>query len=449
MINRFEIKEIDKEERLFLYFDFNYEFSYFGINNKKTIQEEIKDFIKKNNINFHGTIISLVVGGVLVGNLIFNQGKYTNISNINPSPQVIEVDKLLSINDLNIDSKERLESVIEDINENKESPIDNSNKEIVDKLSDDINTKEDSNFKEKEIINNSNSMISSNSNSNSSVITNEPTNVSKEETPSNNIYVTIKRKNGQTLTIELEEYLIGVVGAEMPALFHEEALKAQSIVARTYTLKAIKNGKTLTDTESTQSYKSESELQSLWGANFDNYYSKIKKCVEETKGIYLSYNGSYIEAIYHSTSNGKTENSSNVWSNSFPYLVSVESPYDSLNPSFIYETIISYSDLSKKLNLEINQDTNFEVLEYTISDRIASILVNDKVYRGVDFRNLLGLRSADFQIEKKEEGVKFITKGYGHGVGMSQYGANGMAKNGYNYEAILKHYYKGVLLSHL
>ena len=110
------------------------------------------------------------------------------------------------------------------------------------------------------------------------------------------------------------------------------------------------SGKTLTDTESTQSYKDTNELKSLWGNNFNTYYNKIKKCVESTKDIYLTYNGNYIEAVYHSTSNGKTESSLNVWNNYYPYLVSVDSPYDNTNKSFDYEKFIAYADLTKALS---------------------------------------------------------------------------------------------------
>ena len=165
--------------------------------------------------------------------------------------------------------------------------------------------------------------------------------------------------------------------------------------------------------------------------------------------MYLTYNGKYIEAVYHSTSNGYTEDSKNVWGNAFPYLVSVESEYDSLNPSFIKQKNISYEELSNKLNMSINKETTFSILSKTSGNRVDNIEIGGKTYKGVDLRNILGLRSADFDVEKKEEGVVFTTRGYGHGVGLSQYGANGMAKNGYSYVEILKHYYKGVSISRL
>ena len=234
----------------------------------------------------------------------------------------------------------------------------------------------------------------------------------------------------------------------MPALFHEEALKAQSVIARTYALKAKAQNKVLTDNESTQSYKSNDELAKMWGTSYNNYHNKVKTAVLATKGEYLTYNGQYIEALYHSTSNGKTETSTNVWGNSYPYLVSVSSEYDYLNPSFESTKTFTYEELSNLLQSDINKDTLFTILGKTEGDRVSFIEVAGKKYTGVDFRNLLGLRSADFEIEKQDTNIIIKTKGYGHGVGMSQYGANGMAKNGYFYKDILLHYYKGVSLSH-
>ena len=244
--------------------------------------------------------------------------------------------------------------------------------------------------------------------------------------------------------MELEEYIIGVVGAEIPASFHEEALKAQAIIARSYALHAVRNNKVLTDNSKTQNYNDTTQLKKKWGSQYEYYYNKIKNAVENTKGVYLSYNNKVIEAFYHSTSNGYTEASKNVWGSDYPYLVSVESPYDNTNKSFIKETFLTYEQLSSKLNDNINSETEFKITSYTEGKRVENIKINNKNYTGVSLRTLLGLRSADFEIEKTSEGITFITKGYGHGVGLSQYGANGMAKNGYTYKQILKHYYQGI-----
>ena len=235
----------------------------------------------------------------------------------------------------------------------------------------------------------------------------------------------------------------------MPASFSEQALMAQAIIARTYALKSLENNKTLTDNSTTQNYKDNSELRKVWGSSYDFYYSKIKNAVLNTKGIYLTYNGKIIDAVYHSTSNGYTEDAKNVWGNSFPYLVSVESPYDSTNKNFESQKFFTYEEISSKLKINITEETNFSILSYTSSSRVENIEIDGNIYTGLQIRNILGLRSTDFQIEKSDTGIIFITKGYGHGVGLSQYGANGMAKNGYSYDQILKHYYKGITINHL
>ena len=275
----------------------------------------------------------------------------------------------------------------------------------------------------------------------------EPIIKKQEIKEDNKNYITIKRSNGLITNLEIEEYVIGVVGAEMPASFDEEALKAQAVIARTYAVSSLNKGKILTDNSSTQNYKDNEELKKMWGNNYNKYYQKVKNAVDDTKGIYLTYNGQIIDAVYHSTSNGQTENAKYVWGTSKPYLVSVDSTYDTSNKSFNYEKFIAYADLSKKLNMEINFDTNFNIISKTAGNRIDKIQINDKTYTGVELRNLLGLRSADFEITKEENGINFKTKGYGHGVGLSQYGANGMAKAGYNYQEILTHYYTGVKLT--
>ena len=262
-------------------------------------------------------------------------------------------------------------------------------------------------------------------------------------------YQVFNIESGEVLKVPVRDYVIGAVMAEMPASFDKQALMAQAVLARTYALKAIKKGQILTDNNATQNYKDNNQLKNIWENNYDIYYNKIKQAVNETKGAYLTYNNDYIEAVYHSTSNGKTEDSINVWGNSFPYLISVESIYDNYNPSFSKEQIFSYDELSNKLSMDININTNFNILSLTSSGRIDTIEINGMIFKGTTFRNKLGLRSTDVEITKTNEGVIFKTKGYGHGVGMSQYGANGMAKNGYNWIQILNHYYPGTNLNYL
>ena len=428
MIDNYEIKKVNNEEILYIYLNFNIEFGKIDFKKEKNkFQNIIKEFIRENEIAFKGTTVALVIGGAIVGNIILNNDKKNTPLETTYQEEVytpkIEDDIKIETEENNTqqivyDSIEE-EKINDDIpsiklEEKKEESVNEQIEEVKEEIKDEI--KED---------------------------------IPNEIVEDNKTYVNIRRSNGETIQLELEEYIIGVVGAEMPAAFNEQALMAQAVIARTYALKAISRGVTLTDNESTQSYKSNMELQNLWGGNYNTYYQKIKNAVLSTEGEYLTYNGTYIEAVYHSTSNGYTEDASNVWGNYFPYLVSVQSEYDNLNPSFEQTKNISYEELSLKLNMEINQDVEFNIINRTISNRVNQIEVNGKIYKGVEFRNILGLRSADFDIEKNDTGIKFKTRGYGHGVGLSQYGANGMAKAGFSYIDILKHYYRGVFINSL
>ena len=458
MISNYEIKKINNEEVLYLYLDLDTEFALSNLKEKKDkLEEIIIKYIKDNKIVFKGTTVVLAIGTVILGNLKLND----NVNGIdNVIAYVEDIDKLNTnyINDADNIIK-NIENNISNIeitdNINPDTSIDYE--ESINQNEDIINIEqEDTNNNANKINNTFNTTTISNSNENN--ITNVNNNIDipttneeiiTEEEEDNNIYITIQRANGQIITLELEEYVIGVVGAEMPASFHEQALMSQAIISRTYALKAMTKSKILSDSESTQSYKTNDELKAMWGSNYNTYYNKIKQAVNATKGMYLTYNGAYIEAVFHSTSNGKTESSTDVWGNYYPYLISVDSPYDSLNPSFIKEKEITYEELSKLLDMDINIDTSFNILTKTKSGRVDKIEINEKVYKATTLRNILSLRSTDFEIIKTETSVIFKTKGYGHGVGLSQYGANGMAKNGYSYAEILSHYYNGTTINHL
>lgn len=258
---------------------------------------------------------------------------------------------------------------------------------------------------------------------------------------------TIKFNNGGVVSnIDLEEYVIGVVAAEMPASFHSEALKAQAVVARTYAMKKASKGITLINSTSHQVYNSIEQMKAKWGSSYSTYYNKIKKAVNDTKGKVLKYNGEYIEALYFSMSNGKTELPTYVWSTNYPYLQVVSSSWDENISAAKYTITMSYSKFSDKLGITVNEDSEIKVLSRTAGDRVNEISISGKTFSGVKVRSLLGLRSADFEIIKTSSGVKITTKGFGHGVGMSQYGANGAAKEGYTYKQILNHYYSGASL---
>lgn len=425
MISNYEIKKENNKEILYLYIDVNNEFSLKELmKSNKKIEENIKAFINKNKIIFSGTMAVLIVNGLFAGNVLLNKDKSKTIIKNNKSV----IAEVIKDNEIKEEIKDELNENIDEITENKST---NPNEFFI------LETKEENNAKiESHDISNN---LLENDNINEKI--EEKVETKKEEVIDNNIYVNIKRRNQEIITIELEEYIYGVVSAEMPAEFNQEALKAQAIISRTYTLKALSKNKILTDNESTQSYKDDNELKALWGSKYDVYSNKIKSAVNATKGLYLSYNGNYIEAVFHSTSNGKTENSVNVWGNAFPYLISVDSEYDKTNKSFYSEKEITYNELSSKLGTTVNIDTNFYITEKTEGDRVKNININDKSFTGIKIRSLLNLKSADFEIEKTDSGVKFKTKGYGHGVGLSQYGANGMANAGYSFDQILSHYY--------
>ena len=161
--------------------------------------------------------------------------------------------------------------------------------------------------------------------------------------------ITVYRLNGSVIKLNMTDYLIGVVSSEMPASFNLEALKAQSVLARTYALKAKQTERKLTDTVSTQSYIDIDQMKNKWGNSFNTYYNKIKNAVENTNGEYLSYNGNYIEALYHSTNNGKTESSLDVFGNYYPYLISVSSEYDKNASSYLRTINMPIDTISNKL----------------------------------------------------------------------------------------------------
>lgn len=257
-----------------------------------------------------------------------------------------------------------------------------------------------------------------------------------------NVNVSYKNDN---LTEELEDYVLGVVACEMPASFNEEALKAMSVAARTFALYKINTNKnyTLKSTTSDQCYISTKEMKNKWKDNYDKYYNKIKEAVEETKDEYMTYNGDVIISFYFSTSNGYTENCENVFSQKLDYLVSVPSTFES---RYNYnEKTVKLSTKSFLNKLGINDDKIEKIkIDRSDTNRINSITINNKKFKGTKFRSLLSLRSTDATIKYDNDYVYIDTKGYGHGVGMSQYGANAMAKLGYKYDDILKYYYKGI-----
>ena len=268
-------------------------------------------------------------------------------------------------------------------------------------------------------------------------------------------YIRVKKMRDNTIVrIPLEEYIVGVLAGEMPISFDLEALKAQAVASRSYALKRIEYNKDkeydVVDSIMNQVYLDNEYLKEAWGINYVKNINKLRTAVNETIDEYLEYNDSVVDALFFSTSNGYTEDSQNIFNFECDYLKSVESPWDEeVSSAFKSEKVISLTDFYNKLNLPYNKNLNVKILKRSSTNRILLLKINNVEFKGTDLYNKLSLKSTDFEIELLGNQVKIKTKGYGHGVGMSQYGALGMAKKGYTYEEILKHYYKDTKIQKL
>lgn len=251
---------------------------------------------------------------------------------------------------------------------------------------------------------------------------------------------------GEIYNMTLNDYLIGVVSCEMPALFNDETLKAGAVAARTFYMYNYLNNKEYVAKSSDQCFISKEKMKDNWKENYEKYYDKISSAVINTDNEIITYNDEIIHSYYFSMSNGYTENASYVFNESKPYLVSVSSSWEKSLNSYEKELFVSKEEVKSKLNLNVN-DFDITIKSRSESGRVHEVEVLGKVYSGIFFRKTFGLRSTDFDVNKNGEGFVFITRGYGHGVGMSQYGANMMAKEGYSYDEILSYYYKGTKLS--
>jgi stage II sporulation protein D len=259
-----------------------------------------------------------------------------------------------------------------------------------------------------------------------------------------NIFVNLNFDN-KIINLDLDEYVVGVVSCEMPASFDDNALKAMSVAARTFALYKINSNKNyiLNSDVSDQCYISIEQMKLKWGNDFNKYYNKILNLVKETKNEYMTYNDEIVLSFYFSISNGFTENVENVFSQKLDYLVSVDSSWDSNYDYKSYDLKMNLSDFYSKLNLKYSNDLEIKY-QRNDSGRVSNIYINNVKFKGTKFRSLLSLRSTDIEIIHDNDFVYIKTKGYGHGVGMSQYGANYMSLNGYDYKDILKYYYTGV-----
>lgn len=448
MFNNYKVRILDGEEILFLTVDqqalLTREYAR-GKQNQQYLKKRVEDYLAKFKVDFNGVKVFLVVNGLVVGSLLLSQinmpkpkvtQSFSYLTNILASENEVATPEVMEevISEVATEEETKAETATTTKNNNSTKTSSSTNK------SSSSNNKTSGTTKSSTTSKATSSSSATTNNKSSSSTTSSTTTATKEAT------VTVYRTNGTTVNLTLNEYLIGVVGAEMPASFNEEALKSQAVVARTYALKLINEGRKLTDSVSTQAYKDNSQLKTLWGSSYTTYYNKIKKAVEGTTDEVIMYNNKYIDAVYHSTSNGRTSSAVDVWGNDVAYLKSVSSPWDEDASSYLRKEQKEFSALSLLLGIKINSESKVEVLTRTSNNSVKTMVIDGKNYTGVQIRSLLGLRSTDFDFAFSETGIEITTRGYGHGVGMSQYGANGMAKAGYKYNQIIKHYYTGVTI---
>ena len=264
-------------------------------------------------------------------------------------------------------------------------------------------------------------------------------------------------------TLELEDYLINVVAAEMPVEYEEEALKAQATVARTYTLYQIENGHKHDNADvcdsSTccQAWISKEKRYEKWGDNQDEKWSKLTNAVYSTAGEVITYDGKPIDAFFHSNSGGTTEIPINVWGGSdFPYLQVVETSGEDEYSQYYSEKEYTKAEIESKMksaysdfSIDWYEENCIEILEYTESSRIKTLKIGNKNISGVEARKIFELKSSNFTYEISESTVKFKVIGYGHGVGLSQTGSNTLAKEGKNYKEIIEHFFKNIEIENI
>ena len=263
------------------------------------------------------------------------------------------------------------------------------------------------------------------------------------------VMLRVRTRDGENLDMALEEYLVGVVLAEMPADFEPEALKAQAVVARTYTRKRMQGDKhgdaaLCMDSGCCQGWRSAEEYTQAGGKNLE----KVRRAVADTAGLVLCYEDELIDATYFSCSGGSTEDAVAVWGREVPYLQAVESPGEEEAPRFSDRVTFTAREFAEKLGLSPSGDpkTWLGAVTHTAGRGVETMVIRGKEFSGTQLRSLLGLRSTAFQMTVEDGAVTITTRGFGHRVGMSQYGAQAMARSGSSFEEILTHYYRGTQL---
>ena len=262
----------------------------------------------------------------------------------------------------------------------------------------------------------------------------------------------------QNVEMDMFEYICGSVAAEMPLAYHEEALKAQAVTCYTNALRLklntekTNNADISDNTAIHQGYINEAERRAKWGNDFEKYESKLKNVVNSVKNQAIYYNEQLIVAAFFAISCGKTENSGNLWSESVPYLTSVESQGDCLSPQYATSVSFSLDEFVSKMKntkaeFNINSLTNaVAITKISPTGTVLKAEINGNSYTGEEIRSIFSLRSPVFTVNSTDSAITFNVLGYGHGIGMSQYGADYFARQGYTYKEILMHYYTGVVI---
>ncbi len=277
--------------------------------------------------------------------------------------------------------------------------------------------------------------------------------------PFSNIPITLySKEDGKVYRLDLEKYLIGVVAAEMPAEFSMEALKAQSVAARTVAIQRLprfggrgcrhyRGADFCDDPAESQAWLSEVNLRRKWGVvSFSKYYRKVEAAVIQTAGEIMTYNNRPIDAVFHSTCGVGTAAASEVWHYNVPYLQSESCGYDLRSTRLRNSFIFSWNQLTGLLKIPAATIQKIRVTRRSATGRVLWLTMGDYGMSGEDFRKTVGLTSTCFTWKMTSAGIYFTAIGYGHGVGMCQYGANGMALQGLKYRRILGHYYRGIRL---
>lgn len=257
--------------------------------------------------------------------------------------------------------------------------------------------------------------------------------------------VDIYKSDGIINRLKVGEYLFGVIAREMPYIDNDECLKAQAVISRTYLFKCLKEKKQIKDINRFQLFFDSNYLKKLWKDKYNEYRDRIMNAIKVTDGEVLTFNNNFIECYSHFQNCGKTEDARNVLKLAYPYLVSVDS-YEKEDNVMLRKRRVDNNYLSKLLNMKINKDTNVSILRSKNSNNVLYIKFDNKVFDGLILGRTLGLISNHFTVSINDNYTLFLTRGCGHGLGLSKCGALVMTKSGYNYKEVLNHYYPNTIL---